>query len=286
MASNGGPARGDVVRVALAQGDCALGDVAENTRRVRQALAQATAESADLVVFPELALSGYSLGHVAEDVSRAVDDEEIAGLVADAGTAFVLGFAEAGRLHTYNSAMYAEGGRIGHVHRKLYLPTYDIWEERKHFTPGAAMRAFDTPFGRMAMLLCADAWQPALAVLAVQDGARVLLVPANSTARRPDIVEQWHDITRFYARTLQCYVVFVNRVGVEPELRFWGGSHIYGPGGELVAEAPRDEPALVSAELDLSAVRRARRAMPLVKEARLGLLSREIERLAAEGGDL
>jgi predicted amidohydrolase len=286
MASNGGPARGDVVRVALAQGDCVLGDVAENTRRVRQALGQATAESADLVVFPELALSGYSLGHVADDVSRAVEDEEIAGLVADAGTAFVMGFAEAGRLHTYNSAVYAEGGRVRHVHRKLYLPTYDIWEERKHFTPGAAMRAFDTPFGRMAILLCADAWQPALAVLAVQDGARVLLVPANSTVRRPDIVEQWHDITRFYARTLQCYVVFVNRVGAEPELRFWGGSHVYGPEGDLVAEAPRDEPALISAELDLSAVRRARRAMPLVKEARLGLLSREIERLAAEGGDL
>src|SRR3954453_13221508 len=286
MASNGGRGRGDVVRVALAQGDCALGDVAENTGRGREALARATAESADLVVFPELALSGYSLGHVAEDVSRAVEDEEIGGVGADAGTAFVLGFAEAGRLHTHNSALYAEGGRVRHVHRKLYLPTYDIWEERKHFTPGAAMRAFDTQFGRMAILLCADAWQPALAVVAVQDGARVLIVPANSTVRRPDIVEQWHDITRFYARTLQCYVVFVNRVGAEPELRFWGGSHVYGPEGDLVAESPRDEPALISAELDLSAVRRVRRPAPLVKEARLGLLSREIDRLAAEGGDL
>src|SRR3954447_22682356 len=286
MASDGGPARGDVVRVALAQGDCALGDVAENIRRVRQALAQATAESADLVVFPELALSGYSLGRVAEDVSRAVEDEEIAGLVADAGTAFVLGFAEAGRLHTYNSALYAEGGRVHHVHRKLYLPTYDIWEERKHFTPGAAMRAFDTRFGRMAILLCADAWQPALAVLAVQDGARVLIEPADRTVRRGDIVEQWHNIARFYAGTLQSYVVFVSRVGVEPGLRFWGGSHVYGPEGELVAEAPRDEPALVTADLDLASVRRVRRAMPLLKEARLGLLSREVERLAAEGGDV
>ena len=85
------------------------------------------------------------------------------------------------------------------------------------------MRAFDTGFGRMAILLCSDAWQPALAALAVQDGARVLIVPANSTVRRSDIEEQWRDITRFYARTLQCYVVFVNRVGVEPGLRFWGG---------------------------------------------------------------
>ena len=80
--------------------------------------------------------------------------------------------------------------------------------------------------------------------------------------------------------------MFVNRVGVEPGLRFWGGSHVYGPEGELVAEAPRDEPALLSADIDLASVRRVRREMPLLKEARLGLLSREIERLAVEGGDL
>jgi predicted amidohydrolase len=275
------------VRLALAQIDCALGDVAENAARVRQALATPTARSADIVVFPELTLTGYSLGHVDEDVSRAAADPEIAGLATETDrTAFVVGFAEAGRLHTYNSAVYVEGGAVLHLHRKLYLPNYDIWEERKHFTAGSAMRAFDTGFGRMAILLCSDAWQPALATLAVQDGARVLIVPANSTVRRPDIEEQWRDITRFYARTLQCYVVFVNRVGVEPGLRFWGGSHVYGPEGELVAEAPRDEPALLSADIDLAAVRRVRREMPLLKEARLALLSREIERLATDGGDL
>jgi predicted amidohydrolase len=284
---NDGRARSEVVRVALAQIDCALGDVAENARRVREALAAPTAQSADIVVFPELTLTGYSLGHVDEDVSLPAADAEITGLSAEArDTACVFGFAEAGSVHTYNSAVYVEGGRVVHLHRKLYLPNYDIWEERKHFTPGSAMRAFDTRFGRMAILVCSDAWQPALAALAVQDGARVLIFPTCSTVRRPDIEEQWRDITRFYARTLQCYVVFVNRVGAEPGLRFWGGSHVYGPEGELVAEAPGDEPALVSADIDLAAVRRARREMPLVKEARLGLLGREIERLVAEGGDL
>ena len=286
MTGDGFP-RDEVVHVALAQLDCALGDVPENARRVRETLAAARARSADLVVFPELALTGYALGHVEDDVSRAVGDAEVGGLAAEAPEpAFVLGFTEAGPMHTYNSAAYAEGGHIRHVHRKLYLPTYAIWEERKHFTPGGAMRAFDTRFGRMAILLCADAWQPALAALAVQDGARVLIVPANSTIRRSDIAEHWHDITRFYARTLQCYVVFVNRVGTEPGLRFWGGSHVYGPEGRLVADAPHDEPALVSADIDLGLVRRVRREMPLVKEARLGLMSREIERLVADGGDV
>ena len=273
--------------MALAQVGPALGDVAHNTGQSREALARAKSEGVDLVVLPELMLTGYSLGLVGDDVSRSVDDAEIAQLAEAAdGPACVVGFAEAGPVHTYNSAAYLQGGSVLHVHRKLYLPTYDIWEERKHFTPGNSMRAFDTDIGRVAILICSDAWQPALAVVAVQDGARVLIVPASSTSRRGAIEEEWRDINRFYARMLETYVVFVNRVGDEGDLSFWGGSHIYDPWGELVAEAPTGEPAFVTAELDLANVRRRRREMPLVKEARLALLSRELDRLAAEGGDL
>jgi predicted amidohydrolase len=281
-------ARDRTVRVALGQVEPALGDVSENLRRTREVLDRARSEGADVVVLPELMLTGYALGHVSEDVARSVDDPEIVELAQAAdGLGCVFGFAEAGRVHTYNSAAYLEGGEVRHVHRKLYLPTYDIWEERKHFTPGGAMRSFDTDsVGRVAILICSDAWQPALAVLAVQDGARVLIVPANSTRRLPAIQEEWRDVNRFYARILECYVVFVNRVGEEHELSFWGGSHVYDPWGELVAEAPADEPALLTVELDLDGVRRRRREMPLVKEARLALLSRELNRLAAEGGDL
>jgi len=287
MAATNGRPRDQTVRVTLAQVDCALGDVAENVRRTRQTLRQAKGDGADLVVFPELTLTGYSLGRVSEDVARALTDSEITQIAEEAGdTACVVGFAEAGRVHTYNSAAYLDGGTVLHVHRKLFLPTYGIWEERKHFMPGGAMRAFDTRFGPAAILISSDAWQPALAALAVQDGARVLIVPANSTGRRSNIEGEWRDVNRFYARMLQCYVVFVNRVGDEAGLSFWGGSHVYDPWGELVVEAPVDEPGLFSAELDLANVRQRRREMPLVKEARLALLNRELERLAAEGGDL
>lgn len=276
------------LRITLAQVDCVLGDVAANVAAAHEVLRRARDEErADLVVFPELSLTGYALGQVSEDVARAVGDEEIAGLAAATdGMGCVVGFAEAGRVHTYDSAAYLQEGAVRHVHRKLYLPTYDIWEERKHFTPGDRMRAFDTPWGAAAILVCGDAWQPALASLAVQDGARVLIVPADSTARKPGIQEEWRDICRFYARILECFVVFVNRVGTEPGLDFWGGSHVHDPWGRCVAEAPVGEPALVTAELDLGAVRRRRREMPLVKEARLGMLSRELDRLVAEGGDL
>ena len=280
------------MRVTLAQIDCELGNVGENLRRAGEVLEQARPEGSDMVVFPELSLTGYSLGQVTEDVSLEAVDEEIAGRLGRAGgeMGVVVGFAEAGRLHTYNSAAYIHGGVLTHVHRKLYLPTYGLFEERKHFSPGQAMRAFETGVGRMAILICNDVWQPALPFLAVQDGARVLIVPSNSSTNRfpgsADMQREWRDIDRFYARMLQSYVVFVNRIGSEGELEFWGGSHVVDPWGEIVAEAPLNEPAVMTVEIDLAKVRRRRREMPLVKEARLALLNREIERLAAEGGDL
>ena len=174
------------MRIALAQIDCALGDIPENVRRVREALARARAEDADLVVFPELALTGYSIGQADEDVARSLDDPELAGLLADTEeVACVVGFAEAGPVHTYNSTAYLERGAVCHVHRKVHLPTYDIWEERKHFTPGGAMRAFDARAGRMAILLCGDAWQPVLAV-ARRPGRRARAHrPGREHHRRP-----------------------------------------------------------------------------------------------------
>jgi predicted amidohydrolase len=270
-----------VVRVALAQVECVLGDVGANARRMEETLRAAS--GADLVVFPELALTGYQAARARAGVALPAADPQIAGPAGEE-RAVVVGFAEAAPPHTYNAAAYVEGGAVRHVHRKLNLPTYDIWEERRHFTPGAEVRAFDTRFGRMAILICADAWQPALAALAVRDGARLLVVPAASALRHPDIEETWHDITRFYARTLQCYVVFVNRAGEEPGMRFWGGSHVYAPGGVLLAEAPRDEPALVCVDLELDVVRRIRAEMPLVDEAGRALRRLELAGLRAVGG--
>jgi predicted amidohydrolase len=279
------------VRVTLAQIDCSLGDVQANLARAADVLAQARDEQADLVVFPELSLTGYSLGQVDEDTSLEAVDEEMAPMLGENGSmSVVVGFSEAGRLHTYNSAAYIEGGALRHLHRKLYLPTYGSFEERKHFSPGQALRAFETRFGPMAILICNDLWQPMLPFLAVQDGARVMLVPANSSRQRfpgvADMPREWRDINRFHARMLESFVIFVNRVGTEGELVFWGGSHVVDPWGEIVYEAPLDQPAVATVEFDLDAVRRRRREMPLVKEARLALLAREVDRLAAEGGDL
>jgi predicted amidohydrolase len=280
------------MRVALAQIAPVLGDIRANFQRAMEVIAEAKGLGADLVVFPELSLTGYTLGQVSEEVSIDVEDERVTSLVEAAGeTSLVISFHEDdGSLRTYNSAAYFEDGSLVRLHRKLYLPTYGIFEERKHFSPGQTMRAFGTKFGRMAILICNDAWQPALGFLAVQDGARVLLIPTSSADSRfpgdMDTTQYWYDITRFYARMLECYVVFTNRVGTEGELAFWGSSHVMDPLGNVVAEAPLYKEALITADLDMNSVLQRRRRVPLLREARLGLLSKELSRLVEEGGDL
>jgi predicted amidohydrolase len=284
--------RDGTLRVALAQVDCVLGDVAENARRARDVVTRARAQGADLVVFPELSLTGYALGTVTEDVALTVDDDAIADLAEAArGVAVIVGCVEQGPVQTYNSALYLDDGAVVHVQRKTHLPTYGRFEEHKHFSQGPALRAFDTRLGRLALLICNDAWQPALAFLAVHDGARVLVVPACSSLEPgagtdpAEVERDWSDLLRFHARFLQAYVVFVNRVGEEAGLTFWGGSQVVDPWGRTAALAPRGEPALVLAELDLGAVRRRRRELPLLKDPRLGMLRREVDRLLADTGD-
>lgn len=279
------------MRIVLAQVDSVLGDVDENVRRAREILLEQTAGGADLVVFPELFLTGYSIGAATQDVDIEITDDRIASLADAAGetTAALVGFAERGlRMERYNSAVFLQGGAVVHTHRKAHLATYDIWEEGKHFTPGSSVEAFDSSVGRVASLICYDLWQPGLVLVAVQDGAQILLVPSNSIDRpfsdQASNQDQWKMMTRFYASLFECYVVFVNRVGTEGDLVFWGGSHVMDPHGRLVVECPRDDEALVVAEIDLHEVRRRRQETPLVQEARLGLLIKELNRIVAQGG--
>jgi len=263
------------MRLCLAQLDCRLGDLDANAREASRWIARGAARGADLVVFPELALCGYALAGVRADTTTA--PERLLDLAAE--TPALLCFRERRRARTHNSAAFVTPGEIVHVHRKLYLVDYPPFDEAALFAPGDEMRAFTTSHGRIATLICNDAWQPFLPSLAVHDGAQLLLIPAASSTAVPEAEAYWRELTRFYARMLECFVVFVNRVGSEPGLQFWGGSHVVDPHGEVVACAPRLEPALLEVDIDLGAVARRRRELPLVGELRPALLRAELARL-------
>jgi len=278
-----------MARIALAQMDCALGEVSTNLARARVLVSDAVTQGADLVVFPELMLHGYALGQVEGDRSLRAEDTRLA-LLTESGADVLVGFHEDGGVRRYNSAAYLAPDGARHVHRKLYLPNYLVWEERKHASSGQSLRAFDTRLGRMATLICNDAWQPALPWLAAQDGAEVLLVPTNSAVggfdpESLDVIEYWSELLKFIARMQQCWVVFCNRVGTEAGARFWGGSRVLDPSGQVVAEAPLWEPELLVVDIDVAAARRRQHEVPLLAEARLGLIARELARLIDEGGD-
>lgn len=276
------------MRIALAQVDSAIGEVEANLQMLRDQVTRANDQGAELTVFPELAVHGYWLGELPENRSLTARDPRLVELASGAGDVLV-GFHEDGGVRTYNSAAYLSHSAVLHVHRKLYLSNFLVWEERKHSSPGQSLRAFDTAHGRAAILICNDAWQPPLAWLAAQDGAELLLVPANSAAHlggeRLNTIAYWEPLLTFLARMLQVWVVFVNRVGSEGGGDFWGGSRVIDPQGETIAQAPYWKRSLTIVDIDVSAARRYRRKIPLLAEARLGLIQREAERLLREGGD-
>jgi N-carbamoylputrescine amidase len=280
------------LRVAVAQMEVALGDVPSNTKEALRLIAEARALGAGLVVLPELSLSGYSLGKTDRDTALAADGAVMNRLAAAAGACVVaVGFAERDGPRTYNSVALLQRNAVQHLQRKLTLPTYDRFEEHKHFWPGQRLRACDLLGARAAVLICNDAWHPVLPFLAVQDGAEILIVPANSstapgaTDREAEWEGHWEDILRFHARVLQCYVVYANRVGTEAGAAFYGGSLVMDPEGRRLAAGKRFDPDLLIADLDLSYLRALRRRFPLQKDARLELVHRETARLLETATD-
>lgn len=288
------------MRVAVAQLAPVPGEVAANAAAAREWMDRARVAGADCLVFPELSLTGYA--GPPGPVALAADSPVLTALARAAGAMdVVVGFAEHAIPLTparatgapaargaRNSAAYLSGGRVAHVQAKTHLPTYRRWDEGRRFAPGDALRAFPTPHGRAAVLICHDAWQPALALLAALDGARLLIVPACSgAAGGPDEAEElardWAVLLNHHARFAQVHVVFANRVGEEAGARFWGGSRVLDPFGAVLAEAPRDAEALLLADLDPVAVERRRDEIPLVAHTRLDLLAREFSRLGSEG---
>jgi predicted amidohydrolase len=247
----------------------------------------AHAAGADLVIFPELSLTGYFLRDMVPEVALRPSSPEIGRLLEAAGEmALVFGFVEESPRHRfYNSAAYAEGGRVVHVHRKVYLPTYGLFDEQRYFAAGQRIRAFETGrFGRAGLLICEDFWHLSAAAVMQAEDVDLLVCPANSPARGvggPIVAtaETYDQISTAYAQLLNAVVVVVNRVGFEDGLCFWGGSQVVGPNGRILAEAPMFDPSLTVATIDLGELRRQRLIVPLARDERMLITIEELNRI-------
>jgi len=269
----------DSLRVALLQTAPILGDVEKNVAQLDLLLDEHA--GSDLAVAPELALHGYHLSDLEEVEALVSDDPRLAALGRH-GPAVVAGFAERSRHEQYNSAAVVDRQRV-QVQRKLFLPTYRGWEERKHFRPGARLRRFDVRGVPVGVLVCNDLWQPPMPWLAAHAGAEVVVVIANSVRSSAAVPVQraWELLVSHTAVTLQSYVVFVNRSGTESGTEFWGSSRVVGPDGEEVLRLA-EEPDTGEVTLDLADLRLLRRRWPLLREPRLDLVAREVQALMTE----
>jgi predicted amidohydrolase len=274
-------------RIAVAQFSPRLGDLEHNRQTHERLIGDAAAAGAELVVFPELSLTGYHLGDQVPDVALAVDSEPLRRLAETSRQVdVVVGFVEDGPGHRFhNAAAYFSEGRLLHVHRKLYLPTYGMFQEGREFAAGEFLRSFDTSHGPVGLLICEDLWHPTSAWLLAQQGAEIVITVGNGPTRGTRTgagitsIEIWRRLLQTNAQFQTAYFVFANRVGCEDGLTFGGGSMVVDPFGEVLREWPALDEELATCEISADALRRARAIYPLLRDADLDLVARELDRL-------
>ncbi|MCP3856155.1 MAG: nitrilase [Actinomycetia bacterium] len=278
------------LRVGAAQFASVIGDVDANLDTHLAWIAQGRDAGLDLLVLPELSLTGHHGPEQLLDAAMRRTDARIGELAAAAGDmACVFGFIEEGpAAQFYNAAAMVKNGSLVHLHRKVNIPAYGELEEAKHYAGGRFVETHELdPDWRAGVLICADAWNPALTHLAFLHGATLLVCPVSSGVEAVgaefDNPGGWALTMRFYSMMYGAPSIMANRCGVENNLTFWGGSRILDPlGHELAVAGPGEE--LIVAELDYDEVRRARQMLPTVRDSNISLVHRETDRLITQLG--
>ena len=275
--------------LALAQIDTRLGDVHFNIEKHLEFIEEAKAKGANLIVFPELSLTGYALQDLAPTVAIQPTSEHPIFkqlLLASIDIDIVVGFVETEeRQRYYISGTYLSKGKFIHIHRKVYLPTYGLFDEGRFFAAGNRIQAFNTQYGRFGILICEDFWHASPPYLLWLDGADMLILISASPGRglgddeRLESATWVERINQAYASLFTSHVVHTNRVGFEDGLHFWGGATVHAPDGEMLVRGPYHQEDLVIARIDQGKIRRTRTRLPLLRDERPEVTLRELERI-------
>jgi predicted amidohydrolase len=277
------------VTIGLAQMYPKLGDVQTNLATHLRWIKQAEDEQVDLVVFPELSLTGYQVQDLVPEVAiRATDDDPVFSelLKASSNVDVMVGFVHQDvRNRFFIASAYLSGGQCLHLHHKVYLPTYAMFDESRYFDQGEHVRAFDTRFGRVGMLICEDFWHISPPYLLWLDGADIFLMQSSSPSRGLNASERlsstrWVElVNQAYGSMFTNYIVHCNRVGYEDGKNFWGGSSVVDPDGEFMTHGLYFDEGLVTQTIDLNQVHRTRARLPLLRDERPHLILRELSRI-------
>jgi NAD+ synthase (glutamine-hydrolysing) len=281
---------GLAVNIALAQAAPCLGDLEKNVEAHLDVLEKARRRKADLVVFPELSLTGYTLKDLVPDVALDPGSHPLFKKIAarTRGLSAVVGFIEerpGEKGIFYNSAAFLADGRVRSIHRKVYLPTNGMFEEAKFWAAGRRFSVFEAPFGKAGLLICRDFLHFGASYVLFSGGADMIIVISAAPGRGVAAGEafetsrMWELMGEAVSYFATAFVVYVNRVGIEDGVSFAGGSFIYAPGGRLAARAAYLDPELLVHRIDLTAVRQARTHWLFKRDERPEVILRSLERI-------
>ncbi|MCD4778248.1 MAG: nitrilase [Desulfobacterales bacterium] len=290
------------MKVATYQTDPILLDIKANLEDTISKIHHAKEKKADLIVFPELALTGYFVGEKYHEVALKIESKEIKKLaLATKGTAAIVGFIEESKsMNFYNSALIAVDGEVLFAYRKLNLPNHGVFEERKYFSNGKRVSTFRLLGYNLSVFICNDMWHPALPYLGICQKADIFITILNSSqgsmGSEFNNIESWEIINRFYSRVFGIYNICVNRVGIEryfekresmknteededDPYRFWGGSEIINPFGKQIAKAALYKPDMIFAEISRDLLRRKKILLPYLRDDEPHFTCRELNRI-------
>lgn len=258
-------------KLALAQISSKREEKAENIRKIERAVVRARKQSADLIIFPELSLTGYTVKDQIYELAETIPGPSsniMENIARKAGMHIVFGMPELSEktcATIYNSAvLMGPNGFIG-KYRKMYLPNHSVFEEKRYFRPGCRTTVFNTELGRIGLIICYDLFFPEVSRLTRLDGAQLIVCISASPAVRRDFFEI---LTAARAIENTAFLAYVNLVGIEDGLQFWGGSRLIGPQGKTLAKAKYDEEDLVIGEVDYSDIRAIEAFVPTLKDLR------------------
>ena len=279
------------MKIFLAQTNPKVGDLKKNIENHIEIISAAKDKEANLVIFPELSLTGYFLKDSVYDMGINIYTDESAVLrdiykiTKDLDISVIAGFVEKDPdFNFYNSTFCISKGGLINVHRKVYLPTYGMFEELRYFKPGNVFGVFDLDGVKVSVLTCEDAWHLSSSYIAVNKGAHIIIINSASPARgitaglnNFNSMNMWEELLSVIAFYYKSYVLYVNRVGFEDGIGFSGGSCIFNPSGEMESKLDYLEEGEILTEINLDLLNNERFKTPLIRDENLNLTLKEIE---------
>ena len=282
------------MKVAIAQISPHLGDMDKNLDEHLNLVEKAKKNEVNLLIFPELSLTGYTLQDFIPDLALKPYDSPLFDrlIQSSKNISLVVGFVEEKeRGLFYNSAAFISDGKILHIHRKVFLPTYGMFEELKFFGQGKNFLTFDSPFGKAGLMICYDFLHSGAGYLLFAGGSEIIIVLSAAPGRGISGEEGWETshmwelMGETLSRFSTSFVIYANRVGFEDGKSFAGGSFIYNPGGKLLAKASYGDEEFMMTDIDLDEIRTFRKKWPYKRDEKPEIILEALKRIVEKYED-